>query len=593
MSDERPDAMPAGFQEWLRSALADSIPAALASLQDSQRSLQPIVREASSDSEDSRHSPITDGTRKRPWSDTPTGKGKAPVKKSKSGSLPLLPAMPLPSERDTSHEDYQILDEYRAGNSKPGTSRSRSPDHLPPFLAKNSQTENPDLPVEILDSSGFPLFDPRTLHHPRSAEWSPPQHIAEFLRYWLRRPLEKEVRQKLRAECPRPTLPDKVSSTPEFDPTFATFIMKNGKDPRKGLEQGLRSTQDKLLDVSGPLTQFFLMADEALTEGSQIDPHLAREWAQRALCLLGNANTALSTERRKAALFKLDGKLAELAPKELGPEANGLLFGDKFLKNLNHHVNIFTSLNKAQFSLRRVFQTRDRFSHRAGRQRGRATSRAAFTASRPRFPVASSYRFPNRTSYRTPYYRRYSRTRGSSSYRAKFQAGKITPFFTSYTRCRQTQSLLTPLGTYNSGSLGPPNCKGFPDRFLFPSTSACAPTSYAFISKRPLFGSQGTNVATGQERYRTRGWESLFYQQHVPGREKVRRIPPGYQSSIPQPICFLSTFQNGGNPPPSRPPTGKGLVFPPGLEGCLLNRARPDASFSFSGKRNYGNSQNF
>ncbi|KAM8977380.1 LOW QUALITY PROTEIN: uncharacterized protein RCH25_043896 [Pelodytes ibericus] len=425
MSDLQPTNMPAGFQEWLRSALADSLPSALAALRETQQPLHTEMREASSDSDVSHHSAEGDCSRKRPWSDAPTpkvDKGKAPLKKSKCGSLPLLPsAEPL----DTSREDFRILDEYRAGNSKPGTSRSRSPDYLISQLPKDPEV-NPDLPVEIMDSSGFPLFDPRTLRHPRSAEWSPPQHVADFLRYWLRRPLDKEVRQKLRAECPRPSLPDKVSSTPEFDPTFVTFMMKNGKDPRKGLE-GLRTTQDKLLDVSGPLTQLFIMADEALTNGSQMDSHLAREWAQRALCLLGNANTAISTERRKAALFKLDSKLAELASKELGPDAKGLLFGTKFLKNLSQHVNIFTSLNKAQSSLKRVFQSRDRFSYRAGRQRGRATSRAAFSASRPRLQESSSYRFQARPSYRTPYYRGPSRSRGSASYRSRYPADFSSP----------------------------------------------------------------------------------------------------------------------------------------------------------------------
>ncbi|KAM8975554.1 uncharacterized protein RCH25_018841 [Pelodytes ibericus] len=444
--NQHPDnAMPAGLQDWLRTALAASLPSALAALQDAQRPSRSTARETTSDSEESHHPVLGDGIRKRPWSDAPTDKGKTPLKKHRSTSLQSLPSVsPTAEQRGTIHE-FQILDEYRADHSKPGTSRSRSPDHLPTELLKRSEVD-PDLPVEILDSSGFPFFDPRTLRHPRSAEWSPPQHIADFLHYWLRRPLEKEVRQKLRAECPRPTLPDKVSATPDFDPTFVTFMMRNGKDPRKGLEQGLRSTQDKLLDISGPLTQLFLMADEALTEGSQIDPHLAREWAQRALCLLGNANTALSSERRKAALLKLDNKMAELASKELGPEAKGLLFGDKFLKSLSQHVNVFTSLNKAQFSLRRVFQHRERFSHTAGRQRSRATSRAAFTGSRPRLPQTSSYRFPTRTTYRTPYYRGHSRSRGSSSYRTKFPPGKTEPSITPFTSCGQTQAFRPPVG---------------------------------------------------------------------------------------------------------------------------------------------------
>ncbi|KAM8977463.1 insulin receptor substrate 2 [Pelodytes ibericus] len=167
----------------------------------------------------------------------------------------------------------------------------------------------------------------------------------------ISRPLEKYVCQKLQAECLRPTLPVKVAQTPDFDPTFATFMACSGKDPKKGLEHGLWSTKDKLLDVSGPLSQIFWMADDPLMDGISLDPQLTREWAQHVLCLLGNENSALSTEQCKAALFKMDNTFMALATKELGPEANGLLFGDIFLKNLNQHVNIFTSLNKAQASM--------------------------------------------------------------------------------------------------------------------------------------------------------------------------------------------------------------------------------------------------
>ncbi|XP_053308321.1 uncharacterized protein LOC128470454 [Spea bombifrons] len=418
MAEDLQTQIPAAVQAWLRSALAASFPTALEGLQ-SARPAPSVASPAEVEESDAGGSSSPAGTaasQKRAWSDLPStsAKGKAPLKKVRSSVLPMVP----PTEDLT---DYEVLDEYCAGSSgfaSPAREQDFVPD--PPKLPLNPSSA-PDQPFEVVDDLGTPLFDPRALRHPRSSEWTPSAHIAEFLRFWIRRPLDKDVRQRLRSECPRPTVKDKVLNTPEFDQTFVTFLTKNGKDPRKDIELGLRSTQDKLLDVAGPLTQVFQMADEAITDGSPLDPQLVRDWTQRALCHLGNANCAISTERRKAALFKLDAKLAELAPKELGAEAKGLLFGEKFIKDLSQHVNLFTSLNKAQANMRRVFQSGSRFSSRAGRQRGRAASRTASFGSRPRFPDAST---TYRSHYRLPFTRGGSRGRGLSSTRGRSASGR-------------------------------------------------------------------------------------------------------------------------------------------------------------------------
>ncbi|KAM4706231.1 uncharacterized protein WCC33_010951 [Rhinophrynus dorsalis] len=176
-------------------------------------------------------------------------------------------------------------------------------------------------------------------------------------------------------------------------------MTRSGRDPRKGIEKGLKASQDKLLDILGPLAKILVFADQALEHGDSLDANAIREWAQRSICLLGNANAAISAERRKAALLRIDPKLAELGSKELGPSANGLLFGDQFIAELKRHVNLFTTLNKAQSSMRQVFRptsTRGVFG-RAGRQRGRATSR--FWTSGPRFTPSSPGFFPS-TPYR-------------------------------------------------------------------------------------------------------------------------------------------------------------------------------------------------
>ncbi|CAH2324554.1 Hypothetical predicted protein [Pelobates cultripes] len=55
--------------------------------------------------------------------------------------------------------------------------------------------------VESINLVGHPLFDPMVLRCPWSSECTTPGHIAEFLQYQLWHPLDKDVCNKLRAEC--------------------------------------------------------------------------------------------------------------------------------------------------------------------------------------------------------------------------------------------------------------------------------------------------------------------------------------------------------------------------------------------------------
>ncbi|KAJ1163186.1 hypothetical protein NDU88_003649, partial [Pleurodeles waltl] len=55
------------------------------------------------------------------------------------------------------------------------------------------------------------MFEPEGIYHPRSSEWRPDHKVAEYVASKIRQPLDKEVRARLRAECPRPSLSDKVA----------------------------------------------------------------------------------------------------------------------------------------------------------------------------------------------------------------------------------------------------------------------------------------------------------------------------------------------------------------------------------------------
>ncbi|KAJ1110941.1 hypothetical protein NDU88_008287 [Pleurodeles waltl] len=66
-----------------------------------------------------------------------------------------------------------------------------------------------------------------TLHH----------EVADYVKAHIRQDFDKEVCARLRSECPRPNLLEKVADTPKVDPTSVTYLKKYDKDLKKGLER--------------------------------------------------------------------------------------------------------------------------------------------------------------------------------------------------------------------------------------------------------------------------------------------------------------------------------------------------------------------
>ncbi|XP_078496577.1 uncharacterized protein LOC144752553 [Lissotriton helveticus] len=224
------------------------------------------------------------------------------------------------------------------------------------------------------------LFNPNNIVHPRSTEWIPCPEVAQYVCNNLRQGFDNGVRATLRSECPRPSLTGKVADTPDLDPTMAAFMRKFAKDPKKGLDRAWRGVQDKMLDVTGPLTKILDAAVMAKDKNVPLDVSKVLEWAQRAMCFLGNANVAVSTERRRSFLMRLDSQLAEMAPSEPGSLANGMLFGAKFVKEMGKYVATFSALDKAQSNIKRVLH--GGVFDKAGRPRGRGSGRGYAQTSR-------------------------------------------------------------------------------------------------------------------------------------------------------------------------------------------------------------------
>ncbi|KAJ1204622.1 hypothetical protein NDU88_000062 [Pleurodeles waltl] len=81
-------------------------------------------------------------------------------------------------------------------------------------------------------------------------------------------------------ECPRSSLVGKVADTPELDPSMATFLRKFAKDPKINLDRALRGCQDKLLDLSDPLTKMLDLAIQSKETNTPLAPEVMLEWAQ-------------------------------------------------------------------------------------------------------------------------------------------------------------------------------------------------------------------------------------------------------------------------------------------------------------------------
>ncbi|CAH2320487.1 Hypothetical predicted protein [Pelobates cultripes] len=200
------------------------------------------------------------------------------------------------SYKTSSNEDSSSNSEDEKSESD-SASNYLSVSEAPELLSKSDE-EN-----IIMDVNVKPLFDPDHIEHPRSAEWVPMAHVAKYLECWLRKPLDQVARNKLSAEYPRPTLSKKVAQTPDLDPTIVQFLTKSGKNRSKGLDRSLKSCQDKLMDISGPVAKMSDTLQQTAVSGIPPSIDILRGCIA---CFLGNANAASTSECRRSILMKID-----------------------------------------------------------------------------------------------------------------------------------------------------------------------------------------------------------------------------------------------------------------------------------------------
>ncbi|KAJ1209161.1 hypothetical protein NDU88_004539 [Pleurodeles waltl] len=79
-------------------------------------------------------------------------------------------------------------------------------DELEDELGDDFRTKNCE---NLLDPLGEKLFEPKDIKHPRGKEWWPLEHVASYIRERIRKPLEKDEWNIMRAECSRPVIDKK------------------------------------------------------------------------------------------------------------------------------------------------------------------------------------------------------------------------------------------------------------------------------------------------------------------------------------------------------------------------------------------------
>ena len=94
-----------------------------------------------------------------------------------------------------------------------------------------------------------------------------------------------------------------------------------------------------MLNETGPLCTLH----DQLEQGVTLQPQGLKLILQQTLCLLGSANTQLSTLRRKKILASIDKSKIDLATQPL-PNAKKWLFGDDFPSIASEEAELFRGL---------------------------------------------------------------------------------------------------------------------------------------------------------------------------------------------------------------------------------------------------------
>ncbi|KAJ1099094.1 hypothetical protein NDU88_004198 [Pleurodeles waltl] len=145
-------------------------------------------------------------------SDQPsTSKGKAKAKTWAHSDLFKKLASSI--QKEHGYSSSQAQDAYGSDSNQSSSKSSSESDSEEDLgdgtgLSKRKKSETAKAPPP--KAPRVWTFSPEEIIHPRSSSWVPPPELAEYLQNHIRAGFDKDVRARLRAECPRPDLEGKV-----------------------------------------------------------------------------------------------------------------------------------------------------------------------------------------------------------------------------------------------------------------------------------------------------------------------------------------------------------------------------------------------
>ena len=276
------------------------------------------------------------------------------------------------------------------------------------MIEENTQSKRPRGDKSTSDASSLQADqssvyednDPDDLLSPYS-RWEPSEELNTLLKALLK-PLQRFERRTIIREFPRPA--SEGAFTPNLDNYLNSMI-----SGAKTQDNSLRDIQDKILDVLSPLCalheNFTLMQES--TENDEIILDKATVNAmfgciKKAIMLVGDTSTQVSSKRREQVLTKLNPVLASLG-KEDFPDSGKRLFEDGFesrLKLRSETANTVADAKKAGKSFFRGTAPQ-RFQGRfwGGRGQYRAPYRGFFRPTSSYQTTSTSFRGSSRAPF--------------------------------------------------------------------------------------------------------------------------------------------------------------------------------------------------
>uniref|UniRef100_A0ABM5ELE0 Integrase catalytic domain-containing protein n=1 Tax=Pogona vitticeps TaxID=103695 RepID=A0ABM5ELE0_9SAUR len=131
----------------------------------------------------------------------------------------------------------------------------------------------------------------------RPNNWVPQEEVVYFWNQ-CQSVMKKNVQKHYLASCPRPTLPDRCSETPELNPSIKDWLAAKQVNVDLGSGRYLRLMHEEVLNMLGPAMTIYEMAEVAIEKQERVDPWKLEMLVRRTIRYIGSINQRLSRHYR-------------------------------------------------------------------------------------------------------------------------------------------------------------------------------------------------------------------------------------------------------------------------------------------------------